>query len=375
MGALYTPPGGWCLTPGGNAYGLTSMVLTYGAQPLSVWLGGILYTLLQDKGVTANRVGEAIQRSTYANDAAHNFSPTEFAELVTALWRSNALLIENLANGMTMAANAGLRVVNTRLPLLQAQAAFEAATAQANANNYTSIAVAGEAFTRAAGDIATLQSAEAYTTTKVNALENYTNQGLESEGGYTRGISTQLLTYIETTTSDLATELKQTQTWVTTQITQTRDQAAQQAANAANQAVTATNVAVSQTLQPKWAGTATSVNQATKMLVAEHPTERQNLTIIPTVTPPTTQLALLGMLAAINTLTKVATDCALPECTAKNRIGKNANTLASLIGDGLLLAWLAYCIEDPTAAAQDTATVALPLANGVMDAVKALGTL
>jgi hypothetical protein len=366
---IVTQPGGWCLTPGGNAYGLSSLILTYGATPLTRWLGGILTTLQGGGTANAIKVINAINTATAANTAAGNFSPTEAAELFTALWHPNAILLQDTAGVVDSLAAALYTVVKADLPFVELLAAQAAANAQANAIHVATELVGTESYYRIAGDLQTLETAEANAAAQVQALQQWATQGLEAEGGYSQGLAQTILQYVDQEATTLTTELVNLETYTREQITLTRQQAANDAADTANEAVAATNTSVQTTLKPVWAGTAESINTATTMLTAEHPEDDTTVTSVSPITPPDVATAILGLTQAVHTLAKTATTCALPECTAKNRLGKQANNIAGLLGDGAMLAFLTYIITEPQAAASETWDVARDIVSPIYDVV------
>jgi hypothetical protein len=62
------------------------------------------------------------------------------------------------------------------------------------------------------------------------------------------------------------------------------------------------------------------------------------------------------VLPQVAALTTTVDECAVPYCAAKNTLGREATTLLGLVEDGVILAFLAAAIADPTGTAEATWT-------------------
>lgn len=141
--------------------------------------------------------------------------------------------------------------------------------------------------------------------------------------------------------------------WAQTEIAQTQAQATDEANQAYYRARTDQNTATQYALQPLWQPTATAVNQTTTSLVAEHPEEAPGLNLLSVATPVSTAGAVASLAVAVKSLSKVANDCALPNCNTKNNFARGIKGLGNLIGSGALLAFLVEAARDPEGMAHD----------------------
>lgn len=73
--------------------------------------------------------------------------------------------------------------------------------------------------------------------------------------------------------------------------------------------------------------------------------------------------ALVQSLAGAQAVTKLATECIVPNCENLSGLGSLLSELEALITGGALLALLEFMVRDPAAAARDAETVLFPLVN------------
>ena len=391
---LITVPGGWCLTWQGNAFGVSALTMYNPNLPLPTWLGGILAEL---QGGTAQAVQRVVQAMvTATNDNAPNLvgELPEAGELILALWAPNALLLEMERSALQAVVGALGKVKNTDLP-----AGVD--TARSFAFNYTnaiaqdleagmqqSLAQA-EDYTNAIahdleiGDQQTYQGAVNYTNAiahdleigmqqAVVGVENYANAVGDQATAYAATVAGDVATYAQQETGQLAAELQATQQWAAQQIATTRTQAADDIAAGERQVVANLGLETQQQLAPIWPTMAPAANAARAGLLTEHPATAPSTPAVSLQIPPTPQLALAGLAAAIIPLAKTAVDCALPYCQTKNRNAKQLHTLTGPLGLGVLLAVIAGAAADPHGAAHTFVDVAATPAKAAFDGARSL---
>ena len=391
---LYTPPGGWCISPGGNAAGIAPWMLDTGSARFTAVLGGILATLLGPKGVSAGQVQSAMTQTIAANRPYMDTERAEIVELFTAVFTPQSYVITATVHATTAVGQAVGRVVHTHIP-----AAVDYSTAYTGAVNAATVAWAQGQYQDVYANLEGLAAADLATarnyTGAVNAatvawaqqgfnatyadLEGYIHSVTALQAERDAGIVTwtqhgfdTVYADMETLNRQLATELQQTQTWAQTQIDQTRAQAATDAQIAYQDSIQYADQTTQGALQPVWAGTAAGANAARQGIQQLSPTTTATLQEIPTSTPLTPALALAGLAAAVKTLTRVATTCSEPNCAQKNTLGRGLKAVDTLLAEGALLAFVAAAIADPTPTASDSWDVLGSIIDGVATAVKAL---
>lgn len=75
--------------------------------------------------------------------------------------------------------------------------------------------------------------------------------------------------------------------------------------------------------------------------------------------------ALIRSLAGTAALTRLASDCIVPNCENLSQLGKDLSELGSAVSAAAILGWLVFIATDPVAAADDTVTVADPFVQAV----------
>lgn len=76
--------------------------------------------------------------------------------------------------------------------------------------------------------------------------------------------------------------------------------------------------------------------------------------------------ALIRSMATSQALTRLATDCIVPNCRNLSGLGNDLSNLAGLFAAGTIFAWLAEAVADPTAWASDTNSVLAPIGNATV---------
>jgi hypothetical protein len=82
--------------------------------------------------------------------------------------------------------------------------------------------------------------------------------------------------------------------------------------------------------------------------------------------------ALIRSMATSQALTRLATDCIIPNCRNLSGLGNDLQNLLSVASDAALLAWLVQLVHNPDSWAQDMVTEATPLGNAAMAAGRLL---
>lgn len=80
------------------------------------------------------------------------------------------------------------------------------------------------------------------------------------------------------------------------------------------------------------------------------------------------------VIPAVEAITTTVDECAVPYCSEKNALGKEAFNFGTLLGSGIMLAGIVEMVTHPDTAARDTEAVGKDIVGGVVDAVRALVT-
>lgn len=327
MPPIYTPPGGWCISPGGFSTGVNAALL-WASPTFRNYLGGVLAQVVAPLGIPASAVQAALTQTLAANLPYLQNGAYELAEQLTALWQPGAYVMTAEAGAIEALYNVSVALRRVVIPELAAVAqsnlettatnlqdnlnavtgdlratiaatttetaseALQAAqAAQAAAEAFAAEGLGTEANARLIGDITVTRNSLA----RVQELEGYVTVGLcDLQGQVQQGLST------------LSRELQATQLQTAQEISQTRAQALQDSIDAANQAEGNVFAVLAPELQ--------------------------------------------AVQAAIPPIVKTLEDCATPYCTEKNQLGKEARDIAGLLTAGGLFAFLAYIIAEPTSA-------------------------
>ena len=391
MPPIFTPPGGWCLSPQGLSNGIASTALVF-SPTLRNYLGGVLVELLAPQGITATQVQSALNTALSSNSFLNLVGPIEMAEQLTAMWQPTAYAVNAQASAIEALFNVAVSLRRVILPeeagtaesnLIVAfdtlvndletltttlrqqigastagsasQALQDAANALAAANTFTAEAVGTESFYRISGDLQVTAAAKAdsqavldYATSAVNDLAATLTQVADG----------------------LAADLQQQAAITTQEITAVSQQAATDAQQAATQALAGEAAATSAALAPLWAGTAASVNQAIPDLAAENPALAATLTPMDLAVPLNPQTALSELTKGVKTLATTTTECSTPYCTEKNKMGRTLHGLSTLIGLGAIVGFITAMVADPSGLAVATDAVANALVDEVTVAIK-----
>lgn len=122
-------------------------------------------------------------------------------------------------------------------------------------------------------------------------------------------------------------------------------------------------------LAPMWPGLAADANTAAETLTLEHPGVLPGVTSVPVTVPLDAAAAIAGLSTIAQTLATTVNDCALPMCNEKIKLGSQLKNLESLLGGGILLAFIAEAVLHPAQVARDTEAVAGDVVKGIRDAV------
>lgn len=394
MPPIYVPPGGWCLTPQTNPFGIGALALLQPHAPLYTFLAYTLATLLGSQGVTEAKAIAALEGQRNVMYPTLSSGALELVELWTALWGPGTYVMDATLTATLATLGLAARIRSDYLPAAEAfnlgvtQDYFNQAIAHADQNLNTALATSAAESQAVASYAQSLAQAEqafaadlyraatAYAdqvaTDAATQVSQQANARITVAEQYTTSAVQEAIAYTTAQANQLRAELVTVEGWAATSIDQTRADALTEARQAEANAITYTNATTEAALAPVWAGTAASVNTTTEQLATQHPTEAKTLNLVTTAVPATPALALAGLAASVKTLAKTATDCALPYCTEKNKLGKQSHTLGSLLTGGLLAAFVVEMIDHPDTAAHDVATVAHDLAAPVYDAVHAL---
>lgn len=82
--------------------------------------------------------------------------------------------------------------------------------------------------------------------------------------------------------------------------------------------------------------------------------------------------ALIRSQASAQAITRLATDCVVPQCRNLGGLSNDLGELLSTASTAAMLAWLIFGVVDPSGWAQDTGRVAAPIASGLADAAAKL---
>ena len=138
------------------------------------------------------------------------------------------------------------------------------------------------------------------------------------------------------------------------------------AAQATAQALADVDTEAHQAALRVWAGIDTELQQLTQQLGLDFPDVKKLVQLIPTDAPPTLALALATSLNISLPTLRLAVDCTIPQCRDLGPLRDLLHQLADAGWLAALLAWLAFCVTDPVAAAADTAAVVDPIAGAVL---------
>jgi hypothetical protein len=82
--------------------------------------------------------------------------------------------------------------------------------------------------------------------------------------------------------------------------------------------------------------------------------------------------ALIRSMATSQALTRLATDCVVPQCRNLGGLSNDLGNLLSTASTAAMLAWLIFGVTDPAGWAQETGAVGGPIASGLADAAAKL---
>jgi hypothetical protein len=152
--------------------------------------------------------------------------------------------------------------------------------------------------------------------------------------------------------------------------------ARQLAVQAELNAVADVDHAVESVTQITWPPVTAMIGQLKETLGNDFPQVAALLTLIPQDIPVTAPAAVAAADTVIPPILRLLNDCVVPQCRDLGPLRSLLHDLGSGWFDIALLAWLVFCITDPTGAAADTTAVADPVVSPVMSTlVSLLGAL
>lgn len=344
---LVTPPGGWCITPGANGYGVAAEALYYGGAVVDTWLSKVLWNVLSPFGVSSAQIAGALNTARSQVAATLQLSVPESTELYQALWQPTVIALQTVNYALNEAVAALQRVKGIIIPNtvfeLQRQIGDTWVTLMHRLQNVataltTEIAQGDAATLGASTDYAqavgtaVARYAQALTTAEAQAraqgdqavLADATAQA-QTVADYARTVGEESIAYTDRVRVELSDDITRTQQWTQSEIAVSTQQAEAYAKLAAESV-----------------GAGVGVYLATQVLPV---------------------------------LSKVATEvdtCVEPYCTGIRSVGKTLNTLASVGLYLALMAWLAEAVADPGAAAAQVDDVLAPVAEATYQGIAAV---
>lgn len=121
-----------------------------------------------------------------------------------------------------------------------------------------------------------------------------------------------------------------------------------------------------------WPILVTELAAATEAAGPELADVRALIKAVPTRAPGTIAEAESAPLDITRVLTRVMTDCTIPNCRNLSKYGRDLHGLGDLLAGAGLLAFVAYAVAHPHEAAQDTEDVVSPIIDGTAHAVETI---
>ena len=386
------------LTPEAEAAGIAASTLVGPEGPIIAVLGGVLVNVLSSvlggQGPAISKVQAAIDQALAANVAGNTQQQLDMGAQVYGEYKISALLAEASAGAAYAAAQAMQRVtasaatasdLSLRTDVITWFTQLENAINAVRAQN---LAMVEGQIGQLRGDtiawidqlnLATQQaraqlsaSDRAYTDGEVAGAAAQARHDAQVIEGWVTTVAADLIAYADQLNATTTAELQAVEAWAQGQIVQANQYAEQAAADAGNQAMANLSQETSTALAPVWAGTAESVNAATSTLATQHPDQASGLSLLSTSVPVDAATALAGLAVSVKTLAQTATDCALPNCASKNKLGHDLSSIAKLFSAGLFMAFIEESVRDPSGTAHDVIDVLGPIADPITSAVKSL---
>lgn len=137
-------------------------------------------------------------------------------------------------------------------------------------------------------------------------------------------------------------------------------------------AIAAVSSAASTGIAAVWPGIVTDLGNLDRTIAGSWPDIRDAVDAIPRAVPADLAGALSAVAALAIPALRSMDDCVLPQCRDLGGLRSFLADLLSLGSAAALLAWLIYCVAEPATAADDTATVADPIARDTLGALERL---
>jgi len=169
-----------------------------------------------------------------------------------------------------------------------------------------------------------------------------------------------------------ATAYGRVESWTSEQIASVTAYAQAAATAAFNDAVRTIDGSVHDVLAPFWENVITPAEAVAVSLPTAIPDVVGRLETLPQAVPLDLATAIAGLAAITIPLSTYVDQCGVPLCRNLGGFGNDLSNLLSLLGDGLLLAFLADAVAHPEQVAHDTQAVVDPMVTPFVDAVKAL---
>lgn len=118
--------------------------------------------------------------------------------------------------------------------------------------------------------------------------------------------------------------------------------------------------------KPVWAGIQDQLTNLEHVVGSDFAEFMRLLQGIPTSAPADLAAVVAVGMSIIPPTLKITADCTIPTCRDLGPLRSLLHLLEDAGFMALLLAWLAYCIQDPEAAARDTANVVDPIASATI---------
>jgi hypothetical protein len=117
---------------------------------------------------------------------------------------------------------------------------------------------------------------------------------------------------------------------------------------------------------PLWAGIETELQSLEHVIGQDFPELLRMLQTIPTNAPADLAAVVSVSMMFMRPITRVTADCTIPVCRDLGALRNLLHLLADAGWLAALLAWLAFCVADPVAAAADTVAVTDPIVGAIM---------
>lgn len=181
-----------------------------------------------------------------------------------------------------------------------------------------------------------------------------------------------LATTMVASAATLRADIGKVEAWAGTGLRGVATDAAAMANTAQHDAIKSIDAAVPVALAPTWTGVRDAANGAITGVAGQYPGVAPSLQTFPETVPLSVAGALAASMSATAALSTYVNECGLPMCKNLSTFGRDIAGILNMVGSGELLAFLLGLISDPTAAAQDVATVVGDLSTGVEDVIRSV---